>query len=179
MRTWNCSDFIDSEVFLRHQLHRIREKAINICELFHRVKEMRNQTPFLLCLIAGLLFIAANYTNGVATIIAVYFFLHGITTLSAYFVVIDIILFILWIIAWSGGFAIIIGGYLLTAKHVRLGKFIIAIAAGFGLISLILVILWVQINFGVGGLLVLTWLIWHSAWAIAIILTIIARNLAK
>lgn len=140
---------------------------------------MRNQTPFLLCLIAGLLFILFNYTNGADSIITIYFFIHSIAALAPIYIIIDIILLILWIIAWSGGFAIIIGGYLLTSKHVRLGKFIIGIAAGFGLISLILIILWVQIVYGWAGLLVLAWLAWHSAWAIAIILTIIARRLAK
>ncbi len=140
---------------------------------------MRNRSPFLLCLIAGLLFFITNYTNGIAAILAVFTFLHSIPALSPYFIVIDLILLILFIIAWSGGIAIIIGGYLLTTTHVRSGKFIIAIAAGFGLISLILVLLWVQFTYGLGGLLVLTYLILHSAWAIAIILTIVARSLAK
>lgn len=140
---------------------------------------MRNQTPFLLCLLAGLMFIIANYSTGVDTIVALYIFFHSIAALSSIYIFIDIVLLILWIIAWSGGLAIIFGGYLLTVKHVRSGKLIIAIAAGFGLISLILVILWVVIVNGLMGLLVLTWLILHSTWAIAIILTIIARRLAK
>lgn len=140
---------------------------------------MKNQTPFLLCIIAGLLFLLANYNNGVGTIVALYVFLHSIAALAPFYAIFDFILVILWGIAWSGGLAIIIGGFLLTVNHVRLGKFLITIAAGFGLISLILIILWIQIMFGLAGLLVLTWLIWHSAWAIAIILTIIARRLAK
>lgn len=140
---------------------------------------MRNQIPFLMCLIAGLLFLAANYTSGLGTIFAIYVLVHSITALSAFYIIIDLVLIILVIIAWSGGFAIIIGGYLLTIKHVRLGKIIVAISSGFGLISLILVILYVQTVFGWAGLLILTWLVWNSAWAIAIILTIIARTLAK
>ena len=140
---------------------------------------MKNRMPFLLCLIAGLIFLAVNYTGGINSIVTIYLLVHSIAALSTFYIIIDIILIILWIIAWSGGFAIIIGGYLLTAKHVRIGRIIIAIAAGFGLISLILVIVWVQLIFGWAGLFVLTWLILHSAWAIAIILTIIARKMAK
>jgi len=140
---------------------------------------MKNQTPFFLCIFAGLLFLFANYNNGVGTIVALYIFLHSIAALAPFYIIIDVILLILFIIAWSGGLAIIIGGYLLTTTHVKFGKFIIAITAGFGLISLILIILWVQIFYGWAGLLVLTWLIWNSAWAVAIILTIVARRLAK
>jgi len=135
--------------------------------------------PFLLCLIAGLIFLAVNYTGGINSIVTIYLLVHSIAALSAFYIIIDIVIVILWIIAWSGGFAIIVGGYLLTIKHVRIGRIIIAISAGFGIISLILVITWVQLIYGWAGLLVLTWLIAHSAWAIAIILTIFARNRAK
>lgn len=140
---------------------------------------MKNRMPFLLCLIAGLIFLAVNYTGGINSIVTIYLLVHSIAALSAFYIIIDIVIVILWIIAWSGGFAIIVGGYLLTIKHVRIGRIIIAISAGFGIISLILVITWVQLIYGWAGLLVLTWLIAHSAWAIAIILTIFARNRAK
>ncbi len=93
--------------------------------------------------------------------------------------IIDIILTILGLIAWSGGYAVIIGGYLLTKSHVRIGKFVIAIAAGFGLISLILTIVWWFLVGGVTGLLLLAWLIMNSIWAIGLILTIIARRIAR
>ncbi|MHA2179518.1 MAG: hypothetical protein ACXAAK_14340, partial [Candidatus Thorarchaeota archaeon] len=86
---------------------------------------------------------------------------------------------VLGIIAWSGGYAVLLGGYLLTTSHVRLGKFIIAIAAGFGLISFILTILWVYLIAGLAGLLVLTFLILNSIWALGLILTIIARSISK
>ena len=96
---------------------------------------MRNQTPFALCIIGGLLLIAVGYTEGANTIIAIYLLLHAIPIPNVLFLIIDFILLILWIIAWTGGFAILVGGYLLTTNHVRLGKFIIAIAAGSGLCS--------------------------------------------
>lgn len=68
---------------------------------------------------------------------------------------------------------------MLTTSHIRIGKFIIAIAAGFGLISLILTIILVVFSSGWGGLLFLTWLILNTAWALGLVLTIIARSTAK
>ncbi len=140
---------------------------------------MKNQTPFALCFIGGLFLILAGYNHGIGTIFLIYGVLHSISALAPYYLVIDIILTILGIIAWSGGYAVIIGGYLLTKSHVRLGKFVVAIAAGFGLISLILTIVWAYIVGGVAGLLVLAWLIMNSIWAIGLILTIIARSIAR
>lgn len=139
---------------------------------------MRNQTPFVLCLIAGFILMAVNYTNGVGTIILIYLFVHAIGALSPFYLIIDIILFILFLIAYAGGITVILGGILLTTSHVRLGKWIIAIAAGFGIISLILVILWVAVVSGLLGLLVLTWLIVNTSWALALIMTIVARRMA-
>ena len=139
---------------------------------------MRNQTPFLLCLIGGLFLIGVNYTHGVGTIVLVYLFIHAIAALAPIYFIIDIVLFVLFLIAWAGGFAVILGGYILTTSHVRLGKLIIAIAAGFGLISLILTILWVLIVSGLLGLLVLTWLILNTACALGLVMTVIARSMA-
>lgn len=140
---------------------------------------MRNQTPFVLCLIGGLLLLGANYTHGVATIVFIYIFLHSIAFLAPIYIVIDAILLVLWLIAWSGGFAVIIGGFFLTTSHIRLGKFIIAVSAGFGIISLFLAVLWVVLVSGWVGLVFLTWLILNTAWALGLILTIIARSTAK
>ncbi len=140
---------------------------------------MRNQTPFALCLIGGLLLIGANYTSGVGTIVLVYLFLHSIAALAPIYLIVDILLFILFLLAWAGGFAVILGGYLLTTSHIRIGKLVIGISAGFGLISLILTIIWIVLTFGWGGLLLLTWLILNTAWALGIVLTIIARSSAK
>ena len=140
---------------------------------------MKNRTPFLLCLIGGLLLLASHFTGGVNTIVFLWLFLGGIPALAPYLAIINIIMFILFAIAWSGGAAVILGGLLLTTSHVRLGKFIIALAAGFGLISLILVIIWVVLVNGWAALLLLGWLITTTPWALALILTIIARSSAK
>lgn len=139
---------------------------------------MRNQTPFALCLIGGLLLIGANYTGGINTIALIYILVHSLAALAPFYLIIDILLFILLIIAWSGGIAIILGGFLLTTSQIRLGKLIIGISAGFGLISFILGIIWVVITFGWGALLLLTGLILNTAWALGLVLTIIARSTA-
>ncbi len=122
--------------------------------------------------------LGTSYAGGVSTIVLVYLFLHSLVGLAPFYLIIDIILFFLWIIALLGGLAVMIGGYLLTTSHIRLGKFIIAVAAGFGLISLILVILWVLLTYGWSGLVILTWLLMHTSWALGLILTIIARSTA-
>jgi len=140
---------------------------------------MKNQTPFALCIIGGLFLIVAGYNHGIATIFLIYLFVHAIAALAPFYVIIDFVLIGLGVIAWAGGYAVLLGGYLLTTSHVRLGKFIIAIAAGFGLISFILTIMWFFLFGGWVGLLFLIWLVMNSIWAIGLILTIIARSTAK
>ncbi len=140
---------------------------------------MKNQTPFALCIIGGLLLISVSYVQGIGTIILVYIFLHSISALSQFFLIIDIILFILFLIAWAGGVAVIFGGFLLTKSHVRLGKFIIAIAAGFGLITFIILVIWVLITAGLAGLLIGTWGAIHTAGGLGLLLTLVARSMAK
>ncbi|MFO7835164.1 MAG: hypothetical protein R6V83_00790 [Candidatus Thorarchaeota archaeon] len=139
---------------------------------------MRNQTSFALCIIGGFLLILAGYTQGVSTIHVVYNLAHSIPALSQFYWLIDLVLYVLWIIALAGGFAVIFGGYLLTTSHIITGKFIVAIASGFGLLSLIITIIHALIVFGLAGLLVLAWFIMNSAWALGLILTIIARQKA-
>ena len=140
---------------------------------------MKNQTPFALCLIGGILLIASHFTGGINTIVFLWLFLSSLSVLAPYMAIINVIMFILFVIAWAGGAAIIFGGFLLTTSLVRLGKFIIAIAAGFGLISLILVIIWVILVNGLVALLALSWLIINTPWALGLVLTIIARSMAK
>jgi hypothetical protein len=140
---------------------------------------VKNQTPFALCLIGGILLLASHFTGGINTIYFLWLFLSGIPALAPFLAIINVIMFILFLIAWAGGAAIIIGGLLLTTSLVRLGKFIIAIAAGFGLISLILVILWIGLVGGWAALLVLSFLITTTPWAMGLILTIVARHNAK
>ncbi len=139
---------------------------------------MNNQNPMILCLIAGILLAASHFTGGIDTIVFLWLFLSAIPALAPYLPIIGVILLILYAIAYSAGASVIIGGVLLTTSYVRLGKFIIAIAAGFGLISLILVIIWVVLVGGWVALLALGWLIINIPWALALVLTVIARSMA-
>ena len=142
-------------------------------------RNVKNQTPFALCIIGGLFLILAGYNHGIGTVFLIYAVVHAIAALAPYYFIIDAVLTVLGLIAWAGGYAVIIGGYLLTTSHVRLGKFLIMIAAGFGIISFFLTILWFFLAGGLVGLLFLAWLILNSIWALGLVLTIIARSMAK
>ena len=141
---------------------------------------MRNDTSFVLCLIGGLMLIMVNYSGAMWNLLfGLYGFIHGIAALSGIWLIVDIILLVLWIISWLGGVAIILGGYLMTTRRVGTGKFIVGIAAGFGLFSLIIVIIQVVIVWGLVGLLVLFAVATNSLLAMGLLLTIIARRIAK
>ena len=87
--------------------------------------------------------------------------------------IIQIVFAILIFIASLGGIAVIIGGLLIGKNNVGLGKFIIALGAGLGLIGLIfsLVITYIEGNFTIAS--------YSSIGAIGLILSIVARILAK
>ena len=140
---------------------------------------MKNKTSFALCVIAGLMLIMVERSGALNPIALVYVLLHSISALSSFIWVIDIILFTLYVIALLGGVGVIIGGYLLTTSWVRVGKFIIGLSAGFGLLSLIIIILHAWMIFGPAYPLILTFFILNSTWATGIVLTIIARWIAK
>ncbi|MHA1960441.1 MAG: hypothetical protein ACW99U_09430 [Candidatus Thorarchaeota archaeon] len=140
---------------------------------------MKNETSFVLCMIAGVMLITVNSVGGLVPLFLVYILLHSIPALSAIFWIMDLFLLVLYVIALLGGAGVIIGGLLLTTSWVRTGKFIVSLAAGFGLLSLIITILQTWIAFGLAGLMVLTYIALNSTWATAIILTIIARWKAR
>ena len=140
---------------------------------------MRNTTSFVLCLIGGLMLIVVNYSGAMWSLLfGLYAFIHGIPALSGIWLIVDIILLVLWIISWLGGIAIILGGYLMTTRRVGTGKIIVGIAAGFGLFSLVIVLIQVSIVWGPLGLLVLFAVASNSLLAIGLLLTIIARTIA-
>ena len=141
---------------------------------------MRNATSFALCIIGGLMLIMVNYSGAMWTLLfGLYVFFHGIPALSGIWFIIDIILLVLWIISWLGGVAIILGGYLMTTQRVGTGKFIVGIAASFGLFSLIIVIIQIVMVWGLVGLLVLFAVATNSLLAMGLLLTVIARTISK
>lgn len=91
--------------------------------------------------------------------------------------VVNMILSALKWIAGFGGLAVIFGSILLLINRVSLGKFIIGLGAGMGLISLILIF----IGYLLSGTAIITWplLIWESPGLLGAILSILARYRAK
>ncbi len=124
--------------------------------------------------------IMVNYSGAMWNLLfGLYIFIHGLPALSGIWLIVDIILLVLWIISWLGGIAIILGGYLMTTRRVGTGKFIVGIAAGFGLFSLIILIIQVVIVGGLVGLLVFFAIAANSLLGMGLLLTIIARRIAK
>ncbi len=87
--------------------------------------------------------------------------------------IIQVVFSILIFIASLGGIAVIIGGALIGKKKIGLGKFIIALGAGLGLIGLIfsLIVSFTEDSLTLGS--------FFSIGAIGLILSIVARMLAK
>ncbi|MFO7837039.1 MAG: hypothetical protein R6V83_10300 [Candidatus Thorarchaeota archaeon] len=136
---------------------------------------MENKKSFVLCLLGGLLLIITSATGSIG-----YFGmleeLHTIPELQNIVWVVDILLFVLTFIAGLGGIGVIIGSYLLTTARVGTGKFIIGIAAGLGLIGLIIELGKTVYFSGLGILVDFLLLIAQSIGWIGIILSIIGRQ---
>ena len=129
----------------------------------------RNTQVMRIAIIAGLLLIIAGI-SGLATWETIKDF---VTTHIVDNSIIQIVFAILIFIASLGGIAVIIGGILIGKNSVGLGKFIIALGAGLGLIGLIFSFLITYIE---GNLTIVSF---FSLGAIGLILSIIARILAK
>ena len=129
----------------------------------------RNTQVMRIAIIAGLLLIIAGI-SGLATWETIKDF---VTTHIVDNSIIQIVFAILIFIASLGGIAVIIGGILIGKNSVGLGKFIIALGAGLGLIGLIFsfLITYIEGNLTIGS--------FFSLGAIGLILSIIARILAK
>ena len=98
---------------------------------------MENKKWMIMCLIGGILMIISSVVGSVS------FFALVFDILSDYVgaevaAILSIVLQIFGYIALGGGISIIIGVLILTLNSYRLGKFIIGLGAGMGLISLII-----------------------------------------
>ena len=140
----------------------------------------QNQNSFVLCLIGGVMLIAANYYGAMwDLLVGIYVIVHSFPLPAFAFWIIDLILIVLGYISWLGGIAVIIGGFLLTTRRVGTGKLIIAVAAGFGLISFIITLAWILLTMGLGGLVIAFYAITHSLVFMGLVLSIIARTIAR
>jgi len=129
----------------------------------------KNRKAVGIAIVAGILLLIAG-VNGVATWEIVKNFV------TAYIVdnyIVHIIFAILIFIASLGGISVIIGALLIGKNKILIGKFVIAIGAGLGLIGLIftLIVAYAEENLTVSS--------FFSIGAIGLILSIVARALAK
>ena len=138
---------------------------------------MRNKIPFILCIIGGALMIYAGIAGSIG-------FLDNLITYAATIApgYEDIMLWILVIlqnVASLGGFAVIIGGYLITTNRVGTGKFIIGISAGMGIFGLIMLTYNMYMAMGTAAFSEIANLISTSAAILGPVLTIVARILTR
>ncbi|MFX1519919.1 MAG: hypothetical protein ACFFCD_08355 [Promethearchaeota archaeon] len=141
----------------------------------------------LLAIIAGILALITNFSGGlvgfgfyviifqIAAIILFAVF-NGPPPSSIVLLFVGVFL-ILYFLAAAGGLTVIVGGLLIWLfEHLFLGRWLIGLGIGVGLISLI----WFLIMAAIGGvLLIAVILILFTLRGIAIILSIIARLLTR
>ena len=98
---------------------------------------MKNLTSILLCFLGGALMIAGSATGSAAF----YFYLANLVSsyISPEFMpLVASILTVLEYIAFYGGYSVIVGAILILINQIRLGKIIIMVATGFGMLGLII-----------------------------------------
>ena len=129
----------------------------------------------LLCILGGILMIISSAVGSVsffALVFGIASDLLGEEVALALFIVLTIFAFI----AALGGVAVIIGVILVTRDKIGLGKFIIGLGAGMGLIGLII---FIATNFMAGSLAILYAFIYGGIGLFGVILTIFARRTFK
>jgi hypothetical protein len=128
----------------------------------------KRKISFVLSIISGI-FLILSGTNGVS------FFKRLSEIILRYFdiIILKIIFILLTIIASLGGIAVILGGFLIYKKKIRLGRFIIAIGTGAGLISLLLNFSIIVITRGIP----INWFLSFST--LGIIFSVLARRIVK
>lgn len=139
---------------------------------------MRNFKEFLMCLIGGILLISVGAVGSIG-IFSFLGYINTIPELAPLVPVVEIVLYVLVFIAGLGGLGVIIGGYLMTTQRFGTGKFVVGIAAGMGLIGLIINLAMTLYSGSVQGLIDFLGVAIQSAGWIGVILSIIARRTAQ
>jgi hypothetical protein len=138
---------------------------------------MRNKVAFALGLLGGIVMIFAGVVGGVGfwTLLPLLAAILGLPPEFA--LLVNLVLVVLSFIAGLGGFAVIIGSFLILANRVGLGKFIVGLGAGMGLFGFILLL---AENY-LSGTLAVTWLlaILQTPGFLGVVLSILARMVAK
>ncbi|MFX0071214.1 MAG: hypothetical protein ACFFAO_09005 [Candidatus Hermodarchaeota archaeon] len=133
---------------------------------------MEDKRWIIVCIIGGLLMLLAGIV-GSATFFATVFAIVSKQLGAEAALLLTIILIIFSIVAMGGGISVIIGAILVAKDKIKLGKFIIGLGAGMGLIGLIVFLI---TSILAGTLISVTLgLINGSYGFIGVILTIFAR----
>ena len=130
---------------------------------------------YWICILGGILMIIASIVGSVAFFALVFGIASDLLGSEAAFVL-SIILTIFAIIAGLGGVAVIIGVILVIKDKIGLGKFIIGLGAGLGLIGLVIFVI---TSFMAGPLAIIYALINGSYGFLGVLLTIFARRKFK
>ncbi|MFW9786951.1 MAG: hypothetical protein ACFFE2_11820 [Candidatus Thorarchaeota archaeon] len=138
---------------------------------------MRNGLAVALALIGGFLLFQVSWVGSISFIgdIAIY----AAMNFPAAADMITLVLTILLYIASLGGIAVIIGGILIGMARIGTGKFVIGIGAGVGLIGLIIMLVEGYLAGGLEALTDILTLISQSIAWIGVIMSIVARSMAK
>ena len=129
----------------------------------------RNKQAMVIAIIAGIFLLIAG-VSGIATWETIEDF---VTKNIIDNVIVQIVFAVLIFIASLGGISVIFGGLLIGKNNVGIGKFLITLGAGLGLIGLIfsIIVAYMEENLTIGS--------FFSIGAIGLILSIIARMRAK
>jgi len=129
----------------------------------------KNTTSMVLAIVAGVLFLLAGITGAAAWEAIRHFVTANIVENE----IVEFAFAILIFLASLGGVIVIAGGLLIGKNRVGIGKFLIALGAGIGLIGLIITIIVAAMenDLTVGG--------FFTVGMVGLILSIVARALAK
>lgn len=141
---------------------------------------MENKKWILLCIIGGILMIVGSVVGSI-TFFETLFDLIEADVGEDVAKIVSLVIQILGYIAMAGGISVIVGSLIVAMDHYRLGKFIIGIGAGMGLISLLIFLITGIVE---GSILeemdqIVTETIHGSYGFLGVILTIIARMKLK
>ena len=100
---------------------------------------MENKKWIILCIIGGILMIISSVVGSVAFFETLFGYIEADVGEDIAKIV-SLVIQILGYIAMGGGISVIIGALIVAMDHYRLGKFLISLGAGMGLISLIIFI---------------------------------------
>jgi hypothetical protein len=101
---------------------------------------MENKKWILLCIIGGILMIISSVVGSVTFFETLFSYIEDDVGEDVAKIV-SLVIQILAYIAMAGGISVIVGALIVAMDHYRLGKFIIGIGAGMGLISLIIFVI--------------------------------------